>query len=137
VIRKMGIPQEILVVIQKMYARNEAQVKIWKSIAVCFRTTKVLEQGCGLSPTLFTIYLESVLYNWNKKCRRMGLPTGNQTIHHHLFSDDQVIMAQDKGDAEYDTKINRRMSEMGLICKYEGHFLNNAHYFFNYTYISF
>jgi len=28
VIRKMGIPQEILVVIQKMYARNEAQVKI-------------------------------------------------------------------------------------------------------------
>jgi len=28
VIRKMDIPQEILVVIQKMYARNEAYVKI-------------------------------------------------------------------------------------------------------------
>jgi hypothetical protein len=28
VIRKTGIPQEILVVIQKMYAMNEAQVKI-------------------------------------------------------------------------------------------------------------
>jgi len=27
VIRKMGIPQEILVLIKKMYARNEAQVK--------------------------------------------------------------------------------------------------------------
>jgi hypothetical protein len=59
----------------------------------------------------------------------MGLPNGNQTIHHHLLSDDQVIIAQDKGDAEYDTKINRRMSEMGLICKYEGHFLNNSHNF--------
>jgi hypothetical protein len=67
----------------------------------------------------------------------MELPMGNETIHHHLFSDDQVIMAQDKGDAEYDTKIYRRMSEMGLICKYKGHFLNNAHYFFNYTYILF
>jgi len=28
------------------------------------------------------------------------------------------LLAQDKGDAEYDTKINRRISEMGLICKY-------------------
>jgi len=63
-------------------------------------------------------YLESVLYNWNKICRRMGLSTGNQTIHHHRFADDQVIIAQDKGDAEYDTKINRIISEMGLICKY-------------------
>jgi len=47
----------------------------------------------------------------------MGLPAGNQTIYHHLFADDQVIIAQDKGDAEYDTKINRRISETGLICK--------------------
>jgi hypothetical protein len=44
----------------------------------------------------------------------MVLPMGNQTIHHHLFADDQVIIAQDKGD----TKISRRISEMGLIHKY-------------------
>jgi len=118
VIRKMGILQEILVVIQKIYARYEAQVRILNSISVGFRTTEVLEQECGFSPTLFTIFLESVLYNWNKKCRRMGLPMGNQTIHHHLFADDQVIIAQDKGVAEYDTKMNRRISEMGLICNY-------------------
>jgi len=62
-IRKMGILQEILVVIQKMYARNEAQVKILNSTSVGFRTTEVLEQECGFSPTLFTIYLESVLYD--------------------------------------------------------------------------
>jgi hypothetical protein len=48
----------------------------------------------------------------------MGLPAGCQTIRHHFFKDDQVIIAQDKGDAEYDTNINRRISEMGLICKY-------------------
>jgi hypothetical protein len=32
-----------------------------------------------------------------------GLPVGDQTIH-HLFADDQVIIAQDKEDAEYVTK---------------------------------
>jgi hypothetical protein len=34
----------------------------------------------------------------------MGLPIGDQTIHYHLFADDQVIIAQDKEDAEYMTK---------------------------------
>jgi len=95
-----------------------AQVKILDSVSVGFRSTVVLDQECGFSPFLFTIYLESVLYNWNKKCRRMGLPTGSQTIHHHLFADDLVIIVQVKGDAEYNTKINRRISEMGLICNY-------------------
>jgi hypothetical protein len=33
----------------------------------------------------------------------MGLPVGNQTIHHH-FVDDQVIIAQDEEDAECITK---------------------------------
>jgi hypothetical protein len=34
----------------------------------------------------------------------MGLPIGDQTIHHHLFVDDQAIIVQDKEDAEYMTK---------------------------------
>jgi hypothetical protein len=100
-----------------VYASNEAQVKIGNRISTGFRTTKRLIQGCGLSPSLFKIYLASVLYNWNKKCKGMGLPIGNQTRHHH-FADDKVITAQDE-DAVYMAKeINRRISEMGLKCKY-------------------
>jgi len=53
VIRKMGIPQEILVLIKKMYARNDAQVKIGNMKSAGFRTNKGLKQGWGLSPSLF------------------------------------------------------------------------------------
>jgi hypothetical protein len=49
-------------------------VKVGNGISLSFRTTKGLIHGCGLSPTLLKIYLDSVLYNWNKKCRNMGLP---------------------------------------------------------------
>jgi hypothetical protein len=45
-----------------------------------------------------------VIYNWNKKCRNVGLPIGDQTIHHHHFAGGQVTIAQDKQDAEYMTK---------------------------------
>lgn len=82
VIRKIGIPQEMLVLIKKIYAKNEAQVKIGNMKSTGFRTNKGLKQGCGLSPSLLKVYLESVLYKRNKKCKSMGLPTGNKTVHH-------------------------------------------------------
>jgi len=63
-----------------------------------------LKQGCGLSPTLFKIDLESVLYDWNQKCRSMVQPAGNKTIHHVCYADDQTIVAQDEVYAEYMTK---------------------------------
>ena len=40
VIREMGVPQEIRVVIQKMYAKNESRVNIGNRISVGFETTK-------------------------------------------------------------------------------------------------
>ena len=43
VIREMGVPQEILVVIQKMYAKNEVHVKIGNRISTGFETTKGLK----------------------------------------------------------------------------------------------
>jgi hypothetical protein len=94
----MGIPHKILVAIQQMCAKNETQVKIGKRTSIGYKTTEGLKHRCGLSQSLFKIYLESVLYDWNKKCKRMGLPVRNKTIQHVLFVDDQVIMARDKDD---------------------------------------
>jgi hypothetical protein len=48
----------------------------------------------------------------------MGLSVRNATIPHNLFADEQVIIAKDKDNAEYIKKINRRMSDVGLKCKY-------------------
>jgi hypothetical protein len=84
VIRKNGIPQKLLVMIQKMQTKNEAQVKTGNGISTGFRTTEGLKQGCGISPDLLKMFLESVLYTWNKRCKSMGLPTGNKTAY-HLF----------------------------------------------------
>jgi len=57
-------------------------VKTGNTKSAGFRTNKGLKQGCGLSPSLLKVYLESALYNRNRKCKSMGLPRGNETIHH-------------------------------------------------------
>jgi hypothetical protein len=59
-------------------------VKIGNRISAGFKTIKGLKQGCGLLPALLKIYLESVLYDGNKKCKSMGLLVGNETLHHLL-----------------------------------------------------
>ena len=66
-----------------------------------FRTMEGLKQGCGLSPPLFKTDLESVLYDWNEKCKSMVRPVGNETIHHLRFAGDQAIIAQGEIYAEY------------------------------------
>jgi hypothetical protein len=63
-----------------------------------------LKQGCGLSPTLFKIDLESIQYDWNQKRKSMVRPVGNETIDHLHFADDQAVIAQDDVYAEYMTK---------------------------------
>jgi hypothetical protein len=95
-----------------MYAKNEAQVKIVKRTSIGYKTTEGSKQVCGLSQSLFKIYTESVLYGWNRKCKVMGLPVGNKTIHHLLFEDDQVIMARGKG------KVKRVKSVCGSFSTY-------------------
>jgi hypothetical protein len=52
----MGIPCEILVVIQQMYAKNEARVKIGNRTSIGYKTIEGSKQGCGLSQSLFKIY---------------------------------------------------------------------------------
>jgi len=54
-----------------------------------------------MSPTLLNIYLESVLNEWKKKCRKMGTPITDNTLYSLNFADDQVLIAQDEDDMIY------------------------------------
>ena len=57
----------------------------------------------SLSPTLFKIYIQSDLENWQKKCSKMRLEIQDTTIYSLLFADDQLLIAQDE-DLEYMTR---------------------------------
>jgi hypothetical protein len=76
--------------------------KSWIPFSREFYTSKGLLQGCCMSPTLFKIYIDTILKRWSQKCHTVGLPI-NQDYHLYnlLFADDQVIITQDTEDAEY------------------------------------
>jgi hypothetical protein len=49
-----------------------------------------------MSPTLFKVFVEASLNEWSRKCGSMEIQLKNNIyLHHLLFEDGQVILAQD------------------------------------------
>lgn len=103
-IERMHVQEPIINLVKRMYQNCKAVVKCGKVISSEFVVSKGLRQGCGMSPSLFKIYLETVLSQWNRSCSSMGIEIKNTIIHSLLFADDQVIMAQERDDIKFMTK---------------------------------
>jgi len=99
-----NISNSIIRAIKRLYENSFPKIKIGKQLSSGFRITKGLRQGCSLSSTLFKIYIQNALENWQKKCAKMGLEIQDMTIYTMLFADDQLLIAQDYEDLEYMTK---------------------------------
>jgi hypothetical protein len=103
ILEHYNISNSIIREIKRIY-ENSSKIKIEKHRSSGFYVTKALRQGCSLSPTLFKIYIQNSLKNWQKKCASMGLEIQDTTIYSMLFADDQLIIAQDYEDLEYRTR---------------------------------
>jgi len=99
-----NISSSIIRTIKRLYENSFSRIEIGKQLPSGFHITKGLRQGCSLSPTLFKIYIQNALENWQKKCAKMGLEFQDTSIYTLPFADDQLLIAQDYEDLEYMTK---------------------------------
>jgi len=97
------ISNSVIRAIKKFYENYFSKIKIGKQLSSGFYITKGLWPGCSLYPTLFKIYDQKALENWQKKCAKMGLEIQDTTIYSMLFADDQSLTAQGYEDLEYMT----------------------------------
>jgi len=75
-------------------------LRVYLYIYIYIYITKGLRQGCSNSPTLFKIYIQNALENWQKMCTKMGLEIQDTTIYSMLFADDHLLIEQDYEDLE-------------------------------------
>ena len=103
-LKHYNISNSIIRAIKRLYRNSFSKIKIGKQLSSGFYLTKGLRHGCSLSPTLFKIYIQKGLENWQKKCAKMGMEIQDTTVYSVLFADDQFIIAQDYEDLEYVTR---------------------------------
>ena len=101
-----NISNGIMRAMKRLYESSFSNIKIGKQLSSGFYVPKGLRQGCSLSLTLFKIYIQKALENWQKKCARMGLEIQHTTIYVYsmLVADDRLLPAQDYEDLEYMTR---------------------------------
>ena len=68
----MEIPDQLICLLQNLYAGQEAKFRTKHGIMDRFQVGKVVHEGCILSPCLFNLYAEYIMRNTELESRFPG-----------------------------------------------------------------
>ena len=90
----MGINGSFLKFLKALYKGSSCRVRVGDRLSEAFTINTGLRQGCVLSPTLFSLYINDVVTTLKEKGH--GLQCGSDTIPGLLFADDTALLAHDE-----------------------------------------
>ena len=80
----------------KLYADQEATVRMGHGTMDRFKIRKRLCQGCILSPCLFNLYAEYIMRNTVLDEAEAGIKIAGRNINNLRYADDTTVMAENK-----------------------------------------
>ena len=80
ILKEMGIPDHLTCLLRNLYAGQEATVKTGHETADWFQIGKGVRQGCILSPCLFNLYAEYIMWNGRLDEIQSGIKTAGRNI---------------------------------------------------------
>ena len=115
--RKYNINASIIRAIKNLYDKAQSAVLFNGSTGEWFRTTVGVRQGCLLSPALFNIFLERIMYV-TLDDREGNVSIGGRLITNFRFADDIVVNGEEEVEAgvlvdRLDTTTTRYKMEIG------------------------
>ena len=90
----MGIPDNLTCLLRNLYAGQEATVRTGHGIMYWFQIGKGVCQGCILSPCLFNIYAEYIMWNVGLDESQAGTKIAGRNINNLRYADDTTLMAE-------------------------------------------
>ena len=106
ILKKNGIPEDLIAAIQSLYENNKIVVEITNSKYQSSEINNGVRQGCPLSPALFNVFIDEIVEQWKLQLR-YNFKMNNTNIDTILFADDQVIIANSEDKLQYATyKLN-------------------------------
>ena len=92
----MGIPDHLICFLRNLYAGQEAIVRTGHGTKDWFQVTKVVHQGCILSPCLFNLYAEYIMRNAGLDEAQARIKIARKNINNLRYVDDTTLMAESK-----------------------------------------
>ena len=92
----MGIPNYLTWLLRNPYAGQKATVRTRHRTTDLFQIGKGICQGCMLSPCLFNLYAEYIIWNAGLNEAQAGIKTAGRNINNLRYADDNTLMAESK-----------------------------------------
>ena len=90
----MGIPDHLTCLLRNLYAGQEVTVRTGHGTTHWFQIGKGVGQGCILSPCLFNLYAEHIMWNDRLDEAQAGIKIARRSISKLRYADDTILMAE-------------------------------------------
>ena len=80
----------------------------------CFQIGKGIHQGCILSPCLFSLYAEHIIWNTRLEEAQAGIKISRANINNLRYVDDTTLMAENEEELKSLLKVKEESEKAGL-----------------------
>ena len=94
ILKKMGIPDHLTCLLRNHYVGQETTVRTRHGTMDWFKIGKGVHQGCILSPWLFNLYAEYIIWNARLDEAQARIKTARININNLRYADDITLMAE-------------------------------------------
>ena len=95
-LQEMGIPDRLTCFLRNLYAGQEATVRTRHGTMDCFQIGKGVYQGCILSPCLFNLNAEYIMWNAELDEAQAGIKIAGGNINNLRYVDDNTLWQKAK-----------------------------------------
>ena len=94
ILREMGTPDHLTSLLRNLCAGQEATVRTGHGATYWFQIGKGVRQGCILSPCLFNLYAEYIMWNAGLDEAQAGIKIARRNINNFRYADDSTLMVE-------------------------------------------
>ena len=96
ILKKMGLLDYLPCLLRNLYAGQEAKVRTKHGTTDWFKIGKEVHQACILSPCLFNLYTEYIMWTARLDEAQAGIKIFGRNINNFRYADDTTLMAESK-----------------------------------------
>ena len=114
ILQEMGISDHLTCILRNLYAGQEATVKTGHGTIDWFQIGKRVHQGCILSPFLFNLYSEYIMWNVEQDKAQASIKIARRNINNLRYADDTTLMAESEEPKSLLLKVKEENEKVGL-----------------------
>ena len=114
ILQEMGIPDHLNCLLRNLYAGQEATLRTGHGTMDWFQIGKGVRHGCILSPCLFNLHAEYIMWNAGLEEAQAGIKIARRNINNLRYADDTTLMAESKELEHLLMKVKEECEQAGL-----------------------